>query len=77
MKDIKDKKTVVKVIEKLLNKLQSEYIIGTSDIQVSASIGIALVPFDGICFEDLYFKSDKALYNSKRQGKNRYSFFNN
>lgn len=75
MKDIKSRKTVINSIEKLLNKLQLTYLWKNGNIQVSASAGIALVPFDGIHFEDLYIKSDKALYTSKRQGKNGYSFF--
>lgn len=75
MKDIKHKKTVVNAVEKLLSKLQLECLRKNGNIQVSASAGIALVPFDGIHFEDLYVKSDKALYISKGQGKNGYSFF--
>lgn len=75
MKDIKRKKTVVNAVEKLLSKLQLECLRENGNIQVSASAGIALVPFDGIHFEDLYVKSDKALYISKGQGKNGYSFF--
>lgn len=75
MKDIKSRNAVVNAVEKLLHKLQLEYLWKNGSIQVSASVGIALVPFDGICFEDLYIKSDKALYRSKRQGKNGYSFF--
>lgn len=75
MKDIKSKKTVVNAVEKLLSKLQLKYLWKNGNIQISASVGIALVPFDGIRFQDLYINSDKALYNSKRQGKNQYSFF--
>lgn len=75
MKDIKSRKTVVNAIEKLLSKLQLKYRWKNGNIQISASVGIALVPFDGIRFQDLYINSDKALYNSKCQGKNRYSFF--
>lgn len=75
MRDIKSRKTVVNAVEKLLSKLQLTYVWKNGNIQVSASAGISLVPFDGICFEDLYIKSDKALYVSKRHGKNGYSFF--
>ena len=75
MKDIKCRKAVVNAVEKLLDKLQLSYPAEKGNIHVSASMGIALVPFDGIRFEDLYIKSDKALYSSKRQGKNGYSFF--
>ncbi|MBS6195078.1 MAG: GGDEF domain-containing protein [Clostridiales bacterium] len=75
MKDIKDQKTVVKAAEKLLANLQVTYPWKTGNINISASVGIAIAPMDGICFEELYEKSDKALYNAKREGKNRFSFF--
>lgn len=75
MKDIKGKKSVTNTIEKLLSKLHLTYQWNDRNIAVSASIGIAIVPTDGMCFEDLYVKSDKALYRSKRQGKNRFNFF--
>jgi len=42
----------------------------------SISIGIANVPEDGVSYQELYNAADKALYFSKRQGKNRYCFFN-
>lgn len=75
MKDIKSRKTAAHAAEKLLSRLQLTYPWKNGGIQVGASAGIALVPFDGTCFEDLYEKSDKALYMSKRQGKNSYRFF--
>lgn len=40
---------------------------------VSCSVGIAVSPNDGTCFEDLYNSADKALYNAKSKGKNQYS----
>lgn len=75
MKDVKEKRIIVKVVEKLIKKLQVTYPWENGEISVSASIGIAVAPLDGMCFEDLYQKSDKALYRAKRQGKNRFSFF--
>lgn len=44
--------------------------------ETSLSIGIALAPEDGTSYQDLYNAADKALYLSKRAGKNRYSFYN-
>lgn len=43
---------------------------------VSSSIGIAVFPKDGESFEALFRCADAALYTSKAQGKNRYSFYN-
>lgn len=44
-------------------------------VTISCSIGIAIFPDNGVCFEDLYIRSDIALYQSKNKGKNNYSFY--
>ena len=43
--------------------------------KVSASIGAAFFPDDGRGFTELYAAGDKALYISKEQGKDRFSFY--
>ena len=43
--------------------------------KVSASIGVAVYPMDGRSFEELYSACDKALYRSKKQGKDTYCFY--
>ena len=43
--------------------------------KVSASIGVAIFQHDGETFEELYDSADKALYRSKKTGKDTYSFF--
>lgn len=40
-------------------------------VLLSCSIGIALAPAQGRCFDALYRKADKALYTAKNQGKNQ------
>ena len=42
---------------------------------VSGSIGIAMYPVCGTTFEELYKNADAAMYDSKRSGKNRYTFY--
>ena len=42
-----------------------------------ASIGISVYPEDGASIEELLKKSDKAMYNAKRLGKNKYLFYKN
>ena len=48
---------------------------GTKDVTVSASVGIAILGCDGNTFQELYQCADKALYVSKRSGKNRFTFY--
>lgn len=45
----------------------------TNSYSISASIGIAMYPNDALHFEELYQKGDKALYQSKANGKNCYT----
>lgn len=44
-------------------------------IEISASIGISIYPKDGTDFEQLYEKADKALYQAKRNGRNKFTFY--
>lgn len=46
------------------------------DYTVSSSVGIAVCPKDGESFEELFKCADAALYTTKAQGKNGYSFYN-
>lgn len=45
------------------------------DVTVSASIGISIYPMDGGDYEELLDKSDKALYEVKKNGKNGFCFY--
>lgn len=45
------------------------------DLVVTASIGIAVSPDDGLLASDLLLKADLALYSSKNKGKNKYAFY--
>lgn len=75
LKDAKNKENVRQCVKNLIEKLQTSYIEGNEKIQVSASIGVALVPGEGSRFEELYAKADKALYEAKARGKGGYFFF--
>lgn len=48
-----------------------------SDFHISCSIGIAVFSSHGTTFEELYVKSDSALYTAKNQGKNCYTIYSN
>lgn len=42
----------------------------------TASIGVAIYPYDGSSFKDLYVSADQALYRAKKRGKNQLVFYN-
>ncbi len=64
------------IIEKKIMQIQALLRKSFSyDIQISASLGVALYPDNGREFNTLYNKIDKALYCSKDRGRDRYIFF--
>ncbi len=59
----------------LCDNLKETYSDENISVTVSASIGIAIYDKDGKSFEELYKHADQALYHSKNEGKNRYTFY--
>ena len=59
----------------LCEAFHSNYTGTDNSYKVSASVGIALFPDNGKDFETLFAACDKALYYSKKQGKDTFSFF--
>lgn len=45
------------------------------ELLISASVGIALYPGNGLTAEELLMNADAAMYHAKGTGKNGYSFF--
>lgn len=75
LKYISSKNELKEILKKILNDFSVTY--GHSDISVgiSASVGVAIAPQDGNTFQELYKKSDIALYNIKNASKNNFSFY--
>lgn len=63
------------VAQKLLDTFNTPFHIENNELSISASIGIALYPDDGISFEILYKNADTAMYRAKHSGRDSYSFF--
>lgn len=61
--------------ERILEALTRPFNLMGIDTVIGCSIGIALAPQDGHDRETLLRLADTALYQSKNEGRNRYSFF--
>jgi PAS domain S-box/diguanylate cyclase (GGDEF) domain len=73
-----DLKNIEEGLEKaalLKKELDTNYESGTDSIRISASIGLAIYPEDGLYYEQLIDRADQALYYVKEQGKNNYMLF--
>lgn len=63
------------LIEKLLLKLQEPVFYHDKILHVTASIGVSIYPQSNpIDILELLRQADEAMYSSKREGKNRYTF---
>jgi len=61
--------------EDILHYIQETYLIAAKDINISASVGIAMYPEHGCNVQDLLINADVAMLISKDQGRNTYTMF--
>lgn len=66
---------MIKVAERILESIAKSFTIQGHVITVTTSIGISIFPRDGKEFSELIKKADSALYESKANGRNRYTFY--
>ncbi|MFI8372792.1 putative bifunctional diguanylate cyclase/phosphodiesterase [Pseudomonas helleri] len=64
-----------RVAARQVSLLSKPFRVGEHDLQISASVGIALFPGNGLTAEELLMNADAAMYHAKGAGKNGYSFF--
>ncbi|MDD2383605.1 MAG: EAL domain-containing protein [Sulfurospirillaceae bacterium] len=63
------------VAKKLLQAIEQPLLIKEHELTITASIGIALYPDDGMNMEELIKRADAAMYLAKQNGRNNYRFF--
>jgi len=65
----------MQTIRRLLDAIAAPYYIDQQTIQISASIGITLYPFDDADTDTLMRHADQAMYIAKQSGRNRFHLF--
>ena len=63
-------------VEMFSDVLSNDYILNEQIVKGSASIGVATYPHDALSVNDLLRYADVAMYESKKNGKNNNSYFN-
>lgn len=61
--------------KKILDEIKKPYLISNFDFRLTVSIGIALFKNDEFSIEELMKFADTAMYASKANGRNRFSYF--
>jgi diguanylate cyclase (GGDEF)-like protein/PAS domain S-box-containing protein len=64
-----------KIARRILEVLADPFILEDRELYISASLGIALFPFDGEEAAVLLRNADTAMYRAKQQGRNTYQFY--
>lgn len=69
-----DKNSIIPTLEKLIKAVTTPYKFEDNDINIGASIGVALYPEHGESPQKLINLADQAMYEIKRKDKNNYGF---
>jgi diguanylate cyclase (GGDEF)-like protein/PAS domain S-box-containing protein len=72
---IRHREDVSEIAHRLIEVLQPEFLIDGYSLNVTASIGIAIYPHDGMNGSRLLQNADAALYQAKKCGRNNYQHY--
>lgn len=72
---VSDFKSLATLTDALVRSLARPHVIGPNELTVTPSIGIAVWPMDGADLPTLIKNADLAMYHSKSEGRNQFSFF--
>ncbi|MDD5241851.1 MAG: EAL domain-containing protein [Sulfuricella sp.] len=72
--DVSDSDAIAGVAEKILTRMAASFHLGSHELSISLSVGLAVYPDDGRDFETLLKKADTAMYQAKEAGRNSYRF---
>ncbi|RJF99255.1 diguanylate cyclase domain-containing protein [Noviherbaspirillum saxi] len=73
--NLSDMRIADDIATQLVDTMRGAFSVGGQKVQISASVGIALYPFDGTDLETLMKKADIALVEAKRSGRDQYRMF--
>ncbi|MBK6658923.1 MAG: EAL domain-containing protein [Proteobacteria bacterium] len=75
LNDLDDAYGVARVARRLQDAFVAPFKLGSDELFVTSSIGIAMFPDDGADADTLLRNADAAMYDAKQHGRNNYSFY--
>jgi diguanylate cyclase (GGDEF)-like protein/PAS domain S-box-containing protein len=75
LSEVKHREDVAKAVSKVMEAVAVPHLVGSQELAVTASIGIAVYPDDGEDVETLIKHADTAMYHAKDHGRDNYQFF--
>lgn len=76
LEDVEDSRDIAIVAQRILETLQTPFLLGGQEVVVGASIGITVFPDDGDTVDSLLKNADVAMFQAKDKGKNHFQFYN-
>ena len=75
LSNLRSAEDVANIAERLLKRLSAPFQIKDEELFVTASLGIALAPYDGEDGQTLLRNADAAMYRAKARGRNNYQIY--
>ena len=75
MKQVSSRDAALSRVQSMLEHIRSVKHAEMNGQAITFSVGVAFSPEQGTRFDDLYRNADKALYQTKRGGRNNFSVY--
>ncbi|HSH68913.1 MAG TPA: diguanylate cyclase, partial [Deferrisomatales bacterium] len=73
--EVRHVQDAARVARRVVEALIRPFIVNDQEVTVTASVGIAMYPYDAEDAEGLLKNADAAMYHAKDQGRNNYQFY--
>lgn len=73
--DVPSPEQLQSTVDRILQEIRKPYVLDDQELVCTFSIGVALYPQDGVEVHTLIQHADAAMYQAKRQGRNRSHFY--
>jgi diguanylate cyclase (GGDEF)-like protein len=66
---------IIPIVSKCLEAVEKPFIIDKHTVSITSSVGITILPKDGVTVAALLKNADSAMYEAKASGRNNYKFY--
>lgn len=73
--NVEDLENISKVSENIIDEINKVFILAGNKVHIGISIGISVFPANGNDSHNLLRKADYAMYQAKKEGKNKYKYY--